>query len=309
MSAIIKACKITNRPKNTGKQCDTAMVATAMLIAMTSGLEFDDNDLQDPTTWLTSLIHSKDAFPLFGQKAPIREITNNKEADVIVTLDDGLQVFLRYGMYNRMFGTTSGGLCYSEALQSFLNSGMDIIEIDQQGQLLARKNENGKYSPLITDFFNPMSPTLADFKNTPYKNHFGYSFSPIELVNNGIIFKGAQALLSMQGLIDAQITDAGASAVNLLKIGVQTTCSEENVIAKFAELDWEQIDNFIVQNVAALGTNIAITSVNLVAGHLELVGVFPAGTYRIWGATPSVWLGNNIEGYDASENYVDITVA
>jgi hypothetical protein len=109
--AIIKACKISNRPKNTGKQCDIAMVATAMIIAVQSGLKFDDADLADPIAWLTTLIHEKKAFPMFGQKAPIREIANDTEGDQIVTLDDGLKVFLRYGLYNRTFGTTSGGLC------------------------------------------------------------------------------------------------------------------------------------------------------------------------------------------------------
>lgn len=311
MSAIIKACNITNTPKNTGKQCDTAMVATAMLIAVQSGLEFDDSDLEDPVEWLNLLIHQKKAFPLFGQKAPIREITNNKEADVIVTLDDGLQVFLRYGIYNRMFATTSGGLCYAEALASLLNSGYDILEIDQQGQMLARDNKNAahSYSPLITDFMYSPSPTLADFKNTPYKNHFQYSFSPVELVNNGIIFKGAQALLSMMGLIDASIIDDGASTALILKIRVKSTCSEEELVPKFAEADWEQVENFRVEDVAALGTPVVPSAVNLVGDHLELVGVFTSGhTFRVWGATPEVWLGNNIEGYDASENYVDITI-
>lgn len=310
MSAIIKACLISNRPKNTGKQCDSAMVATAMLIAMESGLEFDDADLADPVTWLTLLIHQKKAFPLFGQKAPIREINNNKEADVIVALDDGLQVFLRFGLYNREFGTNKGGLCYAEALASFLNTGMDIVEIDQLGQLLARKNEGGlTYSPLITDFLKPMSPTLANFKDTPYKNHFGYSFSPVELINNGIIFKGASALLSMQGLIDSEITKAAAATTTILKVAIKTTCSDENVIAKFTEPEWEQVENFVVQDVATLGTNVVFTAVNLVSGHLEIVGTYVTGhTYRVWGATPEVWLSNDIEGYDASENFIDILI-
>ena len=308
--AILKACLVSNTPKNTGKQCDSAMVATAMLIAMDRGLEFDDDDLADPVAWLTTLIHQKKAWPLFGQKAPIRQINNDKEADVVVTMDDGLKVFLRYGIYNRSFATTQGGLCYAEALASFLNSGKDIIEIDQAGQMLARENSDGlTYSPLLTDFMYSPSPDMADFKNTPYKNWFSYSFSPTELVNNGIIFNGASALLSLQGLIDAKITKFAAATITLLKIGIETTCSEEDVISKFAELDWEDITNFRVENVLALGTPVAITSVALVSGHLELLGTWASGqTFRVWGATPEVWLGNNIEGYDGSENYVDISV-
>ncbi len=310
--AILKACLVSNTPKNTGKQCDSAMVATAMLIAMTRGLKFTNEDLADPVTWLTLLIHQKKAFPLFGQKAPIRQINNDKEADVVVTMDDGLKVFLRYGIYNRSFATTQGGLCYAEALASFLNSGLDVVEIDQAGQMLARENSSdplGDYSPLLTDFMYSPSPDMADFKNTPYKNWFSYSFSPTELVNNGIIFNGASALLSLQGLIDAQITKAAAGTITDLTIGIETTCSEEDVIAKFAEADWEDITNFRVERTDALGTPVTITSVTLTTGNLVLAGTFVSGkTYRVWGATPEVWLGNNIEGYDGSENYVDIAI-
>lgn len=309
MSAIVKACNIINTPKNTGKQCDTAMVATAMLIAMQSGLTFDDTDLEDPVSWLTTLIHQKKAFPLFGHKAPIREIKNNKEADKIVTLDDGLQVFLRYGIYNRMFATTSGGLCYADALQSFLNSGYDIVEIDQLGQLLARDNKDGTYSPLITDFMYSPTPDLADFTATPFKNFFQYSFTPLELVQNGIIFKGASSLLSMQGLQDAEIFKAAAATTTKLKIGVKTTCSEVDLVEKFGNDLGTHVNNFRVEDVAALGTAVIPSAAAIVTGWIELTGVYTTGhTYRVWGATPAAWLANSVEGYDGSENYVDILI-
>lgn len=307
--AIIKACKITNRVKNTGKQCDSAMVATAMLIAMERGLTFDDDDLADPVNWLKDLIHQRKAFPLFGQLAPIREINNNKEADIEVTLDDGLRVFLRYGLYNREFKTTSGGLCYAESLMSFLNSGYDIVEIDQQGQMLARNNHDGTYSALISDYLKGMSPDLADFKNTPYKNGFGWSFSPIELVNNGIIFTGAAALLSMQGLIDAKITKAAAATTTKLKIGVETTCSDDDLVAKFGSALGTYVNNFRVEDVAALGTPVVLSAAAIVTGWIELTGTFTtAHTYRVWGTDPTAWKANLVEGYDASENFVDILI-
>jgi hypothetical protein len=305
--AIIKACKISNRPKNTGKQCDIAMVATAMIIAVQSGLKFDDADLADPIAWLTTLIHEKKAFPMFGQKAPIREIANDTEGDQIVTLDDGLKVFLRYGLYNRTFGTTSGGLCYAEALQSFLGSGFDVIEIDQQGQMLARKNSDGTYSPLITDFMYSPSPVLADFKSTPYKNRFQYSYSPVELVNNGIIFKGAEALLSMQGLVDAKITEKAAATAADVTIGVETTCSDEDLVDTIGA-DLADPANFAITNVAT-GLPVTITAAAIVGGNIVLSAVLVSGqTYRVVGTSPEVWLANNVEGYDGSENYVDILV-
>ena len=166
MSAVIKACNTVSSVKNTGKECDTAMVATAMLIAIKSDETFTDTDLLDVVGWMDTLIHAKKAFPLFGIKAPINTITNNSESDVIVTLDNGLQVFLRYGLYNRVFETTKGGLCYAKSLSSLLNSGYSILEIDQQGQMLARKNSTGTYSGLITDYMYSPSPVLSDFKSS-----------------------------------------------------------------------------------------------------------------------------------------------
>lgn len=310
MSAIIKACNISNSPNNTGLQCNAAMVATAMLIAMRSDITFTDADLADPVTWLTNLIHNKTAFPMFGTKAPIREIKNEKEADVMVTLDDGLKVFLRYGIYNRSYATTSGGLMYAKALQSFLNSGYNILEIDQQGQLLAAQVSDGVYAALTTGFMYSPSPDMADFKTTPYKNWFAYSYSPVDLVQNGIIFTGAGSLLSLNGLIDSKITKAAAATTTKLKIGVVTTGAGVDLVAKFPLLGTIPA-NFYVEDVAVPGTPVAISAAGVVSGHIELTGTFvSAHTYRVWGATPAVWLANTppISGFDASQNFVDILI-
>lgn len=307
--AIIKACLVSNTPKNTGKQCDSAMVATAMMIAMQPNLTFDQSDLDDPVAWLTTLIHEKKAFPLFGNKAPIREIKNDKEADIIITLDDGTKVFLRYGIYNRSLATTQGGLCYAEALASFLNSGYDLVEIDQQGQMLCRDNGDDTFSALITSFMYSPSPDMADFKNTPYKNWFSYSFSPVELVNFGIIFKGASALLAMQGLIDAEITKAAAATTTKLKIGVKTTCSEDDLVDRFGNDLGTHVGNFYVVDLAAPTVEIVPSAAAIVTGWIELTGTFTTGhTYRVVGTDPTVWLANSVEGYDGSENFVDILI-
>jgi hypothetical protein len=311
MGAIIKACKTSTSVKNTGKQCDSAMVATAMIIAMERGLKITDANLADPVTWMTGLIQQRKAFPMFGQQAPIREITNDTEGDQIITLDDGLKVFLRYGLYNRMFATTSGGLCYAEALQSFLNSGMDMAEIDQIGQLLLRQNSTdplGDYSPLFTDFMYAPSPILADFKTTPYKNRFSYSYSPTELVQNGVIFKGASALLSMMGLIDVIITAVTGvpPTATILTVDVKAECAGTDMVAKFPAAI-VTAGNFVVTNVATGA--VVTTTQTILAGHLKLTGVFPTGQkFRVTGAAPSVWQTNLIVGYDASQSFVDFTI-
>jgi hypothetical protein len=302
--AIIKACSVETSVKNTGKECDTAMVATAMLIAIQRGLTFTDTDLEDPVAWLEGLIHERKAFPLFGQQAPIREINNNPESDILVTLDDGTQVFLRYGIYNRSFATTSGGLCYAEALASFLNSGYSIIEIDQQGQMLARKNDDGTYSGLITDFMYSPAPIMADFKNTPWKTRFQYSFSPVELVNNGIIFKGATSLLSKMGLINADFFESSAGSTTELSVGLRTECAEADLVALIGA-PLADLTNVIVTNKAT-GAVVVPTAIAIVGGELVITGTFAsAATYNVIGSSPFIWYGNDIEGYDASSTGSD----
>src|SRR5688572_23319744 len=117
--AIKKACIIGNSIKNTGKECDAAMGPTAMLIAVPPSTLITLEDLEDPTEWIRPLLHAPKAsrvYPFFGNVAPINTINNNAEGDTTVTMDDGTIVFLRYGIYNRLFETTSGGLCYARAL-------------------------------------------------------------------------------------------------------------------------------------------------------------------------------------------------
>lgn len=208
--ALIKACLIGNSLKNTGKECDVSMVAPAMFIAVPPTLEISAADLVDPVAWITPLLHADKqsrVYPFFGNKAPINTITNNAETDVLVVLDDGTQVFLRYGIYNRIFETIAGGICYAKALQGLNKSGYNIIEIDQQGQVLLGKNANGTWRGLIYTFMYSPSPIFPDFKNTPYKNRFQGSLSPVEFVQNGEIFTGGAGLLALMGLIDAEITN------------------------------------------------------------------------------------------------------
>jgi len=299
MGAIVKACSVNVTVGNTGKECDTAMAATAMLIALHSTVKFDDQDLADPVPWMQELIHKRVAFPIFGQEAPIRTITNNAESDVLVTLDDGLQVFLRYGVYNRIFETTSGGFCYAKSLQSFNKSGYRILELDQTGQMLARKNSDGTYSGFITDFMYAPSPIWADFKNTPYKNRFQISYSPVEVVNNGIIFQGAEELLSMMGLIDVELVLVGTPTTTTIKVNVRTECAGTDLVTLYGTKLAEP-GMFVVRD----DTGAAIATVQTVDETNKLVtlsGTYISGkVYTVAGGSPEIWYAEDVDGYDAS---------
>ncbi len=312
MGAVIKACLVGNQLHNTGKECDVSMNAAAMFIAVPPSTVIEQADLDDIGAWATTMIHASKAtriYPFFGNLAPINTVSNENEGDVMVTLDDGTKVFLRYGVYNRTFETISGGLCYAKQLQGLNKSGYRIIEIDQTGQGVLHKNEDGTWAGIISSFMYSPSPILADFKNTPYKNRFMYSMKPEELVNFGEIFSGFDELLDMMGLIDARITQAAAATTTKLKIGVETECAQTDLVEMFGNALGTHVNNFRVEDVAALGTPVVPSSAAIVTGWIELTGTYTTGhTYRVWGATPAQWLANSVAGYDAEDNYVDILI-
>lgn len=309
MPAIVKACKASSLIKNTGIECSAAMGPTAMIIAIPKTVTFTLVDLANPSSWITTLIHAAKAsrgYPLFGNVAPIRTITNNKEADVLVTLDDGSTVFVRYGFFNRIFNTTEGGICFADKLMSLNKSGYSIIEIDAEGQMLVRNNGDGTYSGLRTSFMYAPSPDLADMKN-PYKNNFQLSISPVEYVKYGEILAGASDLLDMQGLIDAEISaNAEASSTIKLKIDIKTLCADTDLVA-LVGADLADPTNFLVTKKSD-GTVISISAAAVVGDHIELTGTFVSGTtYTVAGTSAATWLSNDVEGYEAIQS-VDITI-
>lgn len=301
--AIIKACAVTTSVKNTGKECDIAMVAAAMFIALDPTVTFTLTDLEQPVPWLIGLIQERKAFPLFGYEAPIRSIKPSSDSDTIVTLDDGLKVFMKYGVYTTEYGTTSGGLCYAKALASFLNSGMRMLKIDQIGQMMARKNNDGTFSGLITDFMYAPAPIEADFTSTPYMNRFQLSQNPGEIMNNGIVFRNANALLAMMGLIDAEIL-AGTQVATTTEVYVKVTteCKGTDLIDQIGA-DLAKAAMYKIKNKAT-GANVVITAAAIVGGELKLSATLvSAQTYTIVGATPEVWGAQTpaVNGYDASD--------
>lgn len=301
--AIKKACIVSNaQVKNTGKECDTIMGATAMIIAIDPSVKFTEDDLVDPNDWLTTLVHQKKAYPLFGQKAPIRTITNNSEADLTITLDDGSRIFVRYGMYNRTFQTTSGGLCYASALMSFLNSGMSIIEIDKSGQMLVRKNSDKTLGGISVDNMYAPSPVLATLSDV-WRSQFQYSVDPVEYVQNGVILEGATSLLSEMGLIDAEVVQSGAGAAGYLQIKIQTECAEADLIPMFGN-KWNDASLYTVIDKITKA-EIAVTGVTTVDGALRLAGTFTAGrTYIVSVINPEGLLAKDIAGYEVKSGEV-----
>jgi hypothetical protein len=306
--ALTKACQVSLAIKNTGVDCDVAMGATAMLVAVPKNFTFSSTDFADPLTWFVKNVNeipSKRIYPIFGNNAPVRTITTNKEADIIATQDDGSQIFIRYGFLNKTLSTTNGGLCYAAALQSFVASGYRIIEIDKTGKLLARNNGDGTYGGLRCDYMYSPSPDTADFAN-PWKTNFMVSFDPIEYVSHGVILSGGIALLDIDGLIDTKFTDGTGHSTTKLVVGLETECGGTDMIALLGTaLNVSAL--FIVTN-ATTGAVIPITTVTQVGGKLNLNGTFTAATkYNVTGSDGKVWYTNAIIGYDGGTMTLQVT--
>ena len=305
--AIVESCNAVDSVKNPNSECHKAMVATKMLGLLFPGTKFTLADLTDPIAFFQNLIQERKFFPLFGNKFPINTINNNPENDIQVTLDDGTIVFLRYGVYNRTFETIKGGLCYADALQSFLNSGYSLIEIDQQGQMLVKKLNTTEYTGLTTSFMYAPSPVMPDFTSTPYKNRFQVSYTPTEMVQSGKILSGGSALLDLVGLLDVDISSAQAASTTKLYLNVKTHCAGDDLLVKFPA-DIIEVTNYIVKNKAT-GVVVTPSGGAIVSGKLELTGTYVSGqTYVVTGSAPSVWYANDIEGYDGSVSSIEIEI-
>ena len=293
MNAIIKGYNVSSLVSATGIECNTALQATAMLLVVPPNFSFTLTDLEQPLVWAKSKINAPKTgrmYPMFGQLAPIREIESKQPNDSIVTLDDGLQVFLRYGFYNRTFGTTSGGMGFAKALQTFNASGYRIIEIDKQGQMLARDNGDGTFGGLITDFMYAPSPTMADLKTNPFKNHFTISYSPTEVYQNGVVFANAGQLLTLQGLVQAQVVQASGQASptdSAIIVNVQTALANTDLLAQISA-SWGDPTKYIVTDLT-LGTVLPITSASFSAAS----GSTPA--YVTINLTSAATPGNTIQ--------------
>jgi len=214
-------CNIAANVRNTGSECSDALKAAAMLIMVPKNAKWTEDDLDDFTGFIQTKIHAAAAdrwFPIFGSSAPIKGIKEANEADVIETHEDGSVSFIRYGMYNRTFMTTEGGLCLAQALMG-MGSNYSFIEVDITGQIAKMENADGTFSGFPVNLAYAPVPELANLKTT-YKNNFMLSFSPLNYVKKGRVFASDadEDLLSLKGLLDVTVykaaayTKAGATA-------------------------------------------------------------------------------------------------
>lgn len=306
MSALIIACDVSRSVKNTGLECNAAMGVSAMFIAAPTTFRFSAADIADIETAVLDGI-AADAgarlYPIFGNAAPIGGITNNNEADVNETLPNGQVIPIRPGYINRNFFTIAGGLCYAEALRSFLGSGYGVFEIDINGQFLAKQYTSSSgvisYGPMSATL-TPVSPTFADYTQV-YKNNFQISYNPTEFLGAATILKGAINLLDMTGLLDVDITKTATASTTIIKAGAITHCAHTNLYDLY-DTELADVDAWVITNVAT-GATVTPSAVTVDATNKgwNLTGTYVSGqSYYVSLASPANLRANvDIDGYES----------
>lgn len=312
-------CDLTLNPKNTGVECDSAMLATAMLIFLPQSASWADADVNAApyngnfTAFLEDKIHAAPSarwFPIFGNSAPINVITENNENDVTETLDDGSTVFIRYGKANRTFATTKGGACLAQKLMQF-PQGYSFIEVDLDGKVAVYQPTTGTYKGFPTIMLKGLAPELANLK-TSFKNKLMITYDKVAYFVSGKITSpdATENILAVNGLLDAQVTvgTSTQTATNIF-VGVSTECANTDLVALYNGTGAGkigQIANFVVTKKAD-GSSVTISAAAISAGQVQLTGSFTSGqSYVVALAAPSVLKANGIEGY---EGVISATVA
>jgi len=306
---LINPCNINVAPSNTGADCNAAMKASAMLIMLPRAAKFTDAQITSAgsfTALLNTQVHAAAGirwFPIFGNNAPIRAITDSNESDVIEPFEDGSQSFVRYGMYNRVFTTNAGGLALAQHLMAFRGSSYSFIEVDITGQVMAMKNADGSYSGFPVNLAYAQASELANLK-TVWKTKFMMSFSPKTYIQQGILFASdsTEDILAQNGLLDTAVTlGTGVQSITNILVGVQTIGSKTDLVALYpgAGVGINQVSNFVV--TAAAGTTITPSAVATVGGQVQITGTFTTGTnITVALSAPSVLKANGVEGYEGT---------
>lgn len=214
--ALVNPCNLEDNVVNTGVDCDSAMGPTKKLFMVPVGDRFTMADITGVGTFTEYAqtrvqdVPAKRWYPLFGSYAPINDIQDATESDVIESLPDGSKALVRRGFYNRTFITTKGGECFANILMRFPR-GFAFIEVDEDEKVKLYEPSTGVYGGFPTALAYGESPKLATL-TTVFKNSFYMSYQATTYIKNGKLFASTatEDILSLNGLLDAEITNFSA---------------------------------------------------------------------------------------------------
>lgn len=304
---LLQPCAVGSAPKNTGIDCAVRMGAPVLIILMPATVKWQASDEVDFLAYLITQIHAtlKRFFPIFGNVANIRTITDGKESDVTVTYDDGSMAFIRNGTITRTFLTNKGGAAYARALNSFNAFGnWAFIEVDKFGRVNRKANSDGSFSGFPLNVAYAPTPENATLK-TEYQIPFTLNIAPDPYIQQFSIAQSDQYLLDIAGLVDAQFTKPAAASTTIIKLGVQTIGSQTDLVAAFPAI--ADLSALKVVDKAA-GTVVTPSAISIVGGQLNVTGTYTSGkTYTVSGTGATALKALNVSGYEIVQS-IDIII-
>ncbi len=306
MSALVSTCDVASSGgSNTGFENECVLGIAKGLIMVPASWSAEEADFADPVEFLRTKIHAAGTARFYPVLQGIFDFSVTREGDVTEANPvAGTTRVIRLGGLTITYTFEKGGLCLAQALLGFFQKGYSFIPVDSESKFLLRENADGTYSGLksseVTPNFSPATST------TSFKNILVVSTSYDEYVRYSKLFK-SDTSIEFKGLIDTEILKAAAGSTTKLKIWVKTHCAGTDLIAEYPT-ELPLVANFSVTNKLT-GATVVPTAAAIVGGLIELTGTYVSGqTYVVAGAAPSVWLANDIEGFDASSNSVEITI-
>jgi hypothetical protein len=289
---------------NTGVECSASLGVAKGLFLVAASLKWTAEDEADPVAWFRDQIHARNVFPVLQG---IFDFAPTAESDVTETNPiKGTTARLRAGGVTMLYTFQDGGLCLAKALKTFEGKGYRVMMVDQEGQVLRRKNADGTFSGMKSNDIS--SAIIFASASTTFKNTISISVSQDELIKYADLITVVDGDVSdFNGLIDTELFEAAPATTTVLKVGVCTECAKTDLIAAYTD----EIALLALFKVTDKATGVVVvpTAIAVVNGILQITGTFTTGhTYIVTGTAPTVWLANDIEGYDATGHAVEITI-
>lgn len=306
MAATIgNPCDITTGSvKNTGVECSASLDVAKGLFLVAPSLTWTDTDELDPVTWMKNKIHERTIFPILQG---IFDFTATNESDVTEANPiSGTTRKLRPGGITMTYTFQDGGMCLQQALKTFEGKGYRVMMADQKGQLLRRKNSDGTYSGLKSNDIG--AAFIFASATTTYKNTISVSISQEEISKYGDLIKIVDGdVTDFNGLVDVELTKPVAGTTTTITVGVRTECAHTDLVARYNTV-LADLTLYTIKDKAS-GVTVTPTAVAIVSGNVRFTGTFLAThTYIVNGTSPAVWLGKNIEFFDASNGAVEVLI-
>ncbi len=303
--ALIKACSSGN-VLNTGFECSELLDVPAGVIMVPGTAKWTQANMQDFPAFVKQKLHTTKSdrwYPVFSD---LVNFEVNKESDQVENFANGTSKLTRLGAYGFTLSFAEGGECLAKALLSFNKMGYRPILIDVASRFKVRKNIDGTFSGLkVSDLYGG-SPDLTTF-DASFKNKLIMSITVKEYIQNAAIFQDASDLTDFIGLLDVDLVSAAAATTTKLTVKASTDCGGTDLYDMFKT----QLAVPTAWKVSKAGAAIVPTAVAtndmLKAWEITVAAQTSGDILSVSGADASVWLGLNVEGYEAAQA-ISITI-